>query len=93
MASTPFIVVGAVTAVFWIAARTGRFGECVIKINEDDERESISHGLLWNTAYWESGDCYLRVYHKSIRPIRFEYTNEYSGPYYQPPVDSVGNKN
>lgn len=93
MASTPFIVVGAVTAAFWIAARTGRLGECVIKINKDDEDESVSRGLFWETAYWKDADCYIPLYRKSFRPIRFEYTNEYGGIYYFPPADSAGNKN
>lgn len=72
--------------------RLGCFGETVIQINKDDEYESVSNFGLWSTARWYPGDVHTFVYHNSWKPIRFEYTQEYSG-YNSNAGDAVVNKN
>lgn len=76
------IITGSVFAVAstaYFALRMGYFGYNIIKINKDDDYETISRGPFGDTAYWNPGDVHVRVYHFSLKPIRFEYTNEYTG--------------
>jgi hypothetical protein len=83
-------LLGGTTLALFVAARVGVFGNCKIKIKKDDEHESIHWSPLWHVAYWNPGDCYARVYHRSIRPIEFVYTDDYS--LWGPHVDQTGNK-
>lgn len=56
----------------------GCWGEKVVEINIDDENPKVFPGFFWNKATWEPNDCYLTVYTRSWKPIRFERTNQYS---------------
>jgi len=91
MGPTPGFVFACGIGAAYIAARVGLFGVYTIKMKRDDIPRHIYTGWGWNTAYWHGADCDCNLYHISVRPIRFEYTNEYS-IFYFPKQDALGNK-
>ncbi len=78
-------VVGVSLLTAYVAARLGVFGNNVVRVYKDDEWAPANPGILWNTAYWQPADIYVRVYTCSIRPIVFEEQDGYGKPFYFEP--------
>jgi hypothetical protein len=90
--SSTFLIGGYILGGLFCATRIGLFGKTIIKINKDDEHEMRFRNPFWDSASWNSGDCYGRVCHYSFRPIEFLYTEEYSLGWNQYAIDKNGNK-
>lgn len=76
-----FKSVSSLCGFTYFFARFGGFGCHVIDIYADDEFDTVSYGILYNTAYWIPADLRTMIYESSVKPIRFNYLDECRSSY------------
>lgn len=56
----------------------GVFGKSTVKLNLDDTDIVVDNTGFRNCVYWNAGNSEEYLSHCSIRPVKIEYTNDYT---------------